>query len=111
MKDVIEAKLKKMEDNLAIYNAYVKDPAHSQENRNLVSFKMLFDMMSFTALHELVPDYKPSNETMDSLAKGLGGTSGYVEVVDGKVNVSPAYRALMSQKDDYLKNKNNGKLG
>lgn len=111
MREIIVGKLKKMEDNLAIYNAYTQNPLNSQENRNLVSFKILYEMMGFVALHELVPDYVPTNETMGSMTQGLAGTTGFVDIVDGKVVISPSYRTVLAQKEQYLKDKNNGKMG
>lgn len=110
MREQIEARLKQIETNLAIYNRYVNNPAQSQANKQVVSFKLLFEMMAFSALHALVPDYVPSAETLITVSTHLGGTANLVDVVNGEVVISTAYQDLLSQQAAYTKQHNNGKV-
>lgn len=111
MRDLIEHRLQEIEKNLGIYNAYLNNPANTEDNRKVVSFKVLYEMMAFTSIHALVPDYKPKAETVVTLTAGLAGTSGYVDVVNDQVVISPAYNMILAQKAEYLKNNKDGKVG
>lgn len=91
MKEQIIEKLKKSEGDLEAYENFRKDPTVKIEDRNAVAFAHLFELFAFTTLHGLVPEYLPSRSTQIQLAQALGGTRGYVSVVDGDVVISPAY--------------------
>lgn len=100
----IEERLKEIETNLALYQKFVNDPNCSIEERRVVSFKVLYDMMSFSALREFAPDYKASDNTEFTMASGLKNITNLVSIQDGKVIISPEYSALLAQKEQYLKN-------
>jgi hypothetical protein len=102
----IKERLKHIEDNLSIYNKYMNDTSNSEDNRKLVSFKALYEMMAFTALKEFAPDYKAEGTTEFTVAASLRNINDLVSVVDGKVLISPEYKMLLQQKEEYLKNKN-----
>ncbi len=106
MRDIIENRLKQIEKNLGIYNAYAQDPSNTEDNRKVVSFKILYEMMAFTSIHALVPEYEPSVETIKTLTNGLANTSGFVDVVEDKVVISPAYHAIVAQTAEYIKKLN-----
>lgn len=109
MKEQIESKLKEIEANLKIYKTFSEGPG-SQDDRNLVSFKMLFEMISLSALKEFAPEYVPEPETMAMVGMHLQQVTKYISIVGGKVIISPEYRALIAQRDEFLKNQKNGKL-
>ncbi len=103
LQERIDSKLIQIEADLATYNAYMNNPATSDDDRKVVTFKMLFDMMAFTALQEF-SDYVPSPTTSFMMATGLKGATGYVTIKDNQVVISPEYKNLLSQRDEYLKN-------
>lgn len=91
MKDVIIARLKKAEEDIEIYDAYVRDKTNDPRAISAAAFAAMYEMLAFSALHELVPDYIPSKGTQIRVAQSLGGVRGYVTVVDGKVRVHQDY--------------------
>ena len=102
MKEKIEARLKQLETDLALYNEFMNNTLNSVEDRKVVSFKVMFDMVAFDSLAELV-EYKPLEST-NVIMQGLKGASEYVSVADGKVTISPMYKEVMKMKDEYIKN-------
>ena len=111
MKEQVIEKLKEMENNISVYTAFVNDMTNPGKDRSIVSFALLYEMLGFTAIKELVPDYVPSSTTSTSLAKGLGGVRGYTKIVDGKVVISSEYDQLLAMKEELLKKKQeNGKV-
>lgn len=102
----IEEKLKEIETNLSIYQSFVNDPSCTTEDKRVVSFKVLYDMMAFSALKEFAPGYRPAENTEYTMALGLKNVTNLVGVVDGKVIISPEYKHLLLQKEEFLKNQN-----
>jgi len=102
MKEKIEARLKQLETDLALYNEFMNNPLNSVDDRKVVSFKAMFDMIALDSLAELA-EYKPLEAT-NAIMQGLKGASEYVSVEDGKVIVSPMYKEVMKMKDEYIKN-------
>lgn len=102
----IEEKLKEIETNLGLYQQFVNDPSCTIEEKRVVSFKVLYDMMAFSALREFAPDYRASENTEFTMASGLKNVTNLVGVRDGKVIISPEYRQLLLQKEEFLKNQN-----
>lgn len=106
MKEQIIEKMQEIEKNLSLYQAFINGSA-SEDDRKVVSFKVLYEMMAFSALHDLVPGYEPSTGTEYMMTtNGLKKMAGYADIKDDKVVISPEYRALLTQRDEFLKNKN-----
>lgn len=105
LEDKIYARLKEIEENLTIYDIFIKNPTVSDDDRKVVSFRLLYEMMAFMELKEH-SDYEPKESTMVLLSSGLKGTIDYVNIKDRKVVISPEYRVLLKQKEDYMKTKN-----
>lgn len=103
LQEKIDSRLIQIEADILTYSAYMNNPATSEDDRKVVSFKVLFDMMAFTALQEF-SNYVPSPTTSFMMAAGLKGATGYVSVKDNQVVISPEYKTLLSQRDEYLKN-------
>ncbi|MEI8136858.1 MAG: hypothetical protein WCH21_05985 [Bacteroidota bacterium] len=111
MKEKIIEKLKHIEDHLGIYSKATNDPTYPADDRGVVSFKMMYEMIAFATLSELVPEYK-ANETTDILvAQGLRNMKDLVSVQDGKIVVSSEYKELLKHKEEFLKNQQNGQVG
>ena len=103
LQERIDSKLREIEESLTIYNAFIQDLRTSEEDRKVVTFKILYEMMAFMALSDF-SEYRPSQGTQFMLATGLKGATGYVSIVEGKVVISPAYREVLAQRDEFLKN-------
>ena len=101
MKEQLEARIKKLETDLALYNDFMNDPEKPLDDKKVVSFKVMFDMIAFDTLAEVL-QYKPLEST-NAIMQGLKGASEYVSVEDGKVVISPAYKEVMKMKEEYLK--------
>lgn len=105
MKELIEQKLKGIEESLKIYFDFINTPTVAPKDRSVVSFKLMNEMIAFETLKELVPEYKMSLNTGTVLAMGLGGVSGYVGIIDGQVAISKEYDAMLANKEAYLAEK------
>lgn len=103
LKQQLSERVKQLENNLDVYTAYVNDPSNPEDDRKVVSFKLFYEMVSFSALVEFVPEYTPSHSTNMMMITGFKGVNNYVNVVDGKVVISPEYRELLKQKEAFLK--------
>jgi hypothetical protein len=101
MKEQLEARIKKLEADLALYNEFMNDPEKPLDDKKVVSFKVMFEMIAFDTLAEVL-QYKPLEST-NVIMQGLKGASEYVSVDGGKVVISPMYKEVMKMKDDYLK--------
>ena len=106
LKEKLTSRLKEIEDNLHIYNAFLADPNTDKEEKKAVNFRVFYDMMSFESLRSFVPEYQSTMETAFLLARGLQGAADYVTVQGGKVVISPDYKTVLEQKENYLKSKN-----
>lgn len=105
LKDKIEAELVRLEENLETYNAFVNNPGSPEDDRKVVAFKLFYDMVAFTTLADLT-GYTPKENTIrHQLAGGFREVVKYVNVVDGKVEISPEYRELLKMKNDFMKTK------
>ncbi len=105
LEETITERLKEMEKELAIYQAFVNAPTTSEDDRKVVSFKVLYEMMAFSAIQKFVPGYIPSNATFYMLtSNGLQKMAGYASIKDDKVTISPEYKTLLTQRDEYIKN-------
>lgn len=107
MKEQLIERLKKSEEALTLFSEYRRDMSNSQADRNAVAFAELFELMAFTAIHELIPEYIPTRNTQIQVAQALGGTRNYVTVKDGKVEISKDYHTFLANAEN-LKNKKNG---
>ena len=106
MTEQITSKLKEIEKNLSLYQAFIE--TCSEDDRKVVSFKILYEMMAFSALQEFVPDYRPSDSTNYMMASnGLKKLADYAGVKENTVIISPEYKVLLKEKEQYLKNNKN----
>lgn len=105
MRDQIIARLKEGEEKLEIYDAYRKDPTSPKDVVQVVSFAYLFELMAYSAISRLVPDYVPPRNTQIRIAQEFGGTVDHVTVVDGKVQVNPSYYTFRQQVEELKQKK------
>lgn len=108
MEDKIVERLRKIESNIKAYNTFVNSPSSNVEDRKIVSFTLLYEMMAFKTLQEFAPgDYEPSETTELTVANALKDATNYVSINDNNnVVIAPEYKALLKQRDEWLKNKN-----
>lgn len=106
----IEQELKNLETSIPIYSNAVSDKSISEKDRRLISFKLLYEMISFSTLKEFITDYVPSSNIELILAEGLRNTKDLVEIQDGKIKISSEYDNLLKQREEFLKNNNNDKV-
>lgn len=106
MKEQILTKIKEIDNNLNVYQEFLKTA--SEDDKKVVSYKVLHDMIAFSIYKELVPDYVPTVETNFALtAGGLNNLANYVSVIDDKVVISEEYKSVVKQQREFLKSKNN----
>jgi hypothetical protein len=108
MKNNIIASIQRIEKDLEVYYKYINDPATSKKDRSVVSFKLMNEMIALQTLSDLVPEYVPMSSTGTIMAQGLGGVAGYVSISEGKVVISSDFDAMIAQRDEFLKAKQNG---
>ena len=105
MKEIILESIKQKEKDLELYYAFINDLNVSKQDRSVVSFKLMNEMIALQTLNDLVPEYSPAPSTGIIMAQGLGGVAGYVSILDNKVTISEDYAVMLSRKDEYLKMK------
>lgn len=107
MREQLISKLQEIEKNLSLYQAFI-DSGVSEDERKVVSFKVLYEMMAFSALLEFVPDYVPTTSTNYMMtSNGLKTLASYAGVQDNKVVIMPEYRKLLADRDAFLKSNRN----
>lgn len=107
LKDKILERIEELEKNLEVYDQYVNDKSTPEDDRKIAAFKLFYDLVSYSALVEVLEDYEASAKLKYQMAIAFKGVTGYVNVVNGKVVVSDEYRELLKMKDEFLKvNKN-----
>ncbi len=108
MKDEIIKRLKEIEATLGVYYSATLDPSFPPDDKGVVSFKMMYEMIAFSTLIELVPEYKQNPATEFLIAQSLKNMKNLVNVQGGKIVVSQEYKDLLKHKDDFLKTQGNG---
>jgi hypothetical protein len=107
MKEQLISKLQEIEKNLSLYQSFI-DSGVSEDDRKVVSFKVLYEMMAFSALLEFVPEYVPASSTNYMMtSNGLKKLADYASVKDNKVAISPEYKKLLTERDAFLKSNKN----
>jgi hypothetical protein len=102
LKEKLNLRIKELEKDVTLYSEFVKDTSKLPDERKVVSFKLMFEMIALTSLADLA-DYTPSTGVSDVL-EGLSGAADYVSVQDGKVVISPLYSEILKMKDQFLQN-------
>jgi hypothetical protein len=106
MKEQLTNKLQEIEKNLSLYQEFLNTA--SEDDRKVISFKVLYEMMAFSTLQELVPDYVPSSGTSYMMtSNGLKKLADYASIKDDKVVISPEYKTLLKERDEFIKNRKN----
>ena len=109
MREALIARLKEGEMKLEAFTKFRSDPEAPPAEKKIVAFAELMELMAYSAILKLVPDYIPPKQTQIQVAQAFGGTTDQVTVVDGKVVVNPAVFAQLQLMND-LKAKQNGTL-
>lgn len=107
LEEKILNKLAELENNIKVYEAFVNASSTAEDDKKIAAFKLFYDLTSLSALSEMIEEYEPSAQIKFQLAVAFKGITGYVQVVDGKVQISPEYKELLKMKDEFLKNQRN----
>ena len=105
LKQKLENLVETLEKDVELYNQFINNPESSVDDRKVVSFKLMYEMIALNSLAKAI-DY-PLKNTTSAIMLGLKGASEYVSVVNGKVEVLPAFKEVLKMKDDFLKAQKN----
>lgn len=101
-KKELEDRLPILEANIKLYDKFVTNKDNPEDDRKIISFKLFFELVSFQSLLEYFPDYQPGKETVFLMAGAFKGMNDFVQVKDGKIEISPAYYELLKRKEEFL---------
>ena len=102
-KEALKARLPELEANIKLYDKFINDKTNPEDDRKIVSFKLFFELVTFQSLLEYFPDYIPGKEIIFLMAGAFKGMNDYVQVIDGKLEISENYYKLLQKKEEFLK--------
>lgn len=106
----IVERLQQIENDLPIYNSAIEDSSTSPTDRQVISFKLMYEMIAFSELSVYAKEFKPKESTQILVTKALRDTAKLVNIVDNKIQVSSTFNDLLKQREAFLKAKTDGKL-